>query len=118
MRDYKGIISYVSDLIKNQKDSINTNSDFLASIINTSIDAYYDMTDLKLTNVQDWNHLFTMLESYAQNMINIVDSYLIDQSCHENFLPFLTSLRKLHADMLASLIIMRTELNDSSTFSE
>lgn len=118
MRDYKGIASYVSDLIKKEKDSININSDFLANIINTSIDAYYDMNDLKLSTVQEWNSLFTMLEAYAQNMVNIVDAYVDSESYSDSFRPFLDSLRKLHADMLASLIIMRTEFNDSSQFSE
>lgn len=118
MRDYKGIASYVSDLIKKEKDSININSTFLASIINTSIDAYYDMNDLKLSTVEEWNSLFTMLEAYAQNMVNIVDGYIDSKSYSDSFLPFLNSLRKLHADMLASLIIMRTDLNNTSQFSE
>lgn len=118
MRDYKGIASYVSDLIKKEKDSININSDFLANIINTSIDAYYDMNDLKLKTVEEWNSLFSMLESYAQNMINISDNYIESKTYSDSFLPFLNSLRKLHADMLASLIIMRTEFNDASQFSE
>lgn len=118
MRDYKGIASYVSDLIKKEKDSINLNSDFLANIINSSIDAYYDMSDLKLSTVEEWNSLFAMLEGYAQNIVSIADSYIEAKTYSDSFLPFLTSLRKLHADMLASLIIMRTEFNDASQFSE
>ena len=76
MRDYKGIASYVSDLIKKEKNSINLNSDFLANIINSSIDAYYDMSDLKLSTVEEWNSLFAMLEGYAQSIVSIADSYI------------------------------------------
>ena len=63
MKVYTNIVSYVSNLIKQEKNSVAQNTSNIERIINTSIDAYYDMRDLKLTSVEEFNTLFILLET-------------------------------------------------------
>jgi hypothetical protein len=118
MRNYKNIATYVAELIQQEKNSINTTSDAIANIINSSIDAYYDMRDLNLTDLKQFANLFVMLENYAQSMIDLSNQYLDKENTSDQFKVVLTSLRKLHSDMLASLIVMRTDLTDTKDFTQ
>ena len=112
MKDYTNIVSYVSNLIKQEKNSVAQNTSNIERIINTSIDAYYDMRDLKLTSVEEFNTLFILLEKYSQTLIDMVNHYINDPTTSDSFKSVLYNFRDLHADVLASLIIMRTDITE------
>jgi hypothetical protein len=112
MKDYTNIVSYVSNLIKQEKHSIARNTSNIENIINSSIDAYFDMRDLKLTSVEDFNKLFILLEKYSQSLIDMVNDYINDPTTSDSFKSILYNFRDLHADVLASLIIMRTDITE------
>jgi hypothetical protein len=112
MKDYTNIVSYVSNLIKQEKNSVAQNTSNIERIINTSIDAYYDMRNLKLTSVEEFNTLFILLEKYSQTLIDMVNDYIDDPTTSDSFKSVLYNFRDLHADVLASLIIMRTDITE------
>ena len=68
--------------------------------------------DKLMPSVEEFNTLFILLEKYSQTLIDMVNNYIDDPTTSDSFKSVLYNFRDLHADVLASLIIMRTDITE------
>jgi len=118
MKDYSEILKEITSSIESEKNSIEFTTNTIVKLVDISIGTYSQLKLLKdISNPQVINTMLISLENFAQSVIDTCDDSIQEQlmnsqSSNNNFVLVLTKIKDLHLNMLASLILLRSDTAD------
>jgi uncharacterized protein YutE (UPF0331/DUF86 family) len=118
MKDYSEILKEITSSIESEKSSIEFTTNTIVKLVDISIETYSQLKLLKdISNPQIINTMLISLENFAQSVIDtcndsIQEQLMNSQSSNNNFVFVLTKVKDLHTNMLATLILLRSDITN------
>ena len=108
MKDYSKILKDIAQIIDKERKSVEFTANSLNSLVQLSLSTYNDIKEQPKEKLADFNLMLISLETFAEGVIAICNAYLIAEPANSDFVHVVTGIRNLNNEMLASLILLRS----------
>ena len=116
MKNYSQLIKQINESIKEEKNNIESTSESISSLVETSINTYEQIKLLPKSSISDLTSIFVLIESFSQSIVDICNKYIASNVSNPDFVDLLLKLRNLQNELLASLIILRSNSEEFNKF--
>ena len=108
MKDYSKILKEITEIINDERKSVEFTASSLNSLVQLSLSTYNDIKEQPKEKLTDFNLMLISLETFTEGVIAICNAYLLAEPNNPDFVHVVTRIRNLHNEMLASLILLRS----------